>query len=179
MRRQLLMLSAAAVAATVTLSACSSSGNQAATSSTSASTAIGSASASATQAHNPADVTFAQNMLPCHQQAIQMSNIILAKQGIDPRVVQLANQIKAAEGPEIQQMQSWLSQWGQPTTPMMPSQSTMPSPGRRDARNAGNDDVAEANDSFAERARCRCQQAIPDDDDPKPSGRNHHGAERN
>lgn len=128
-RRQLLMLSATAVAATVTLSACSSSGNQAASSSTSASTAIGSASASATQAHNPADVTLAQNMLPCHQQAIQMSDIILAEQGIDPRVVQLANQIKAVEGPEIQQMQSWLSQWGQPAMPMMPSKSTMPSPG--------------------------------------------------
>jgi uncharacterized protein (DUF305 family) len=43
-----------------------------------------------------------------------MSDIILGKQGIDPRVVQLANQIKAAQGPEIQQMQGWLSQWGQP-----------------------------------------------------------------
>ena len=60
-----------------------------------------------------------------------MSDIILGKQGIDPRVVQLANQIKAAQGPEIQQMQSWLSQWGQPTMPMMPNggmtpQSPMP-----------------------------------------------------
>jgi uncharacterized protein (DUF305 family) len=59
-------------------------------------------------------------MIPHHQQAIQMSNIILGKQGIDARVVQLANQIKAEQGPEIQQMQSWLSQWGQPTTSMAP-----------------------------------------------------------
>ena len=29
-----------------------------------------------------------------------MSDIILAKQGIDPRVVDLATQIKAAQGPE-------------------------------------------------------------------------------
>ena len=49
-----------------------------------------------------------------------MSDIILGKQGIDPRVVQLANQIKAAQGPEIQQMQGWLSQWGQPTMSMAP-----------------------------------------------------------
>jgi hypothetical protein len=33
---------------------------------------------------------------------------LFAKQGIDPRVVDLANKIKAAQGPEIQQMQSWL-----------------------------------------------------------------------
>jgi uncharacterized protein (DUF305 family) len=59
-------------------------------------------------------------MIPHHQQAIQMSDIILGKQGIDPRVVQLANQIKAAQGPEIQQMQGWLSQWGQPTMSMAP-----------------------------------------------------------
>src|SRR5262249_8118386 len=60
-------------------------------------------------------------------------------QGIDPRVMNLANQIKAAQGPEIQQMQGWLSQWGQPTMPMMPgmmpngtmmpSGTMMPGPG--------------------------------------------------
>jgi uncharacterized protein (DUF305 family) len=56
-------------------------------------------------------------MMPCHKQAIQMSEIILTKPGLDPRVVQVANQIKAAEGPDIQGMQSWLSQWQQSTTP--------------------------------------------------------------
>jgi uncharacterized protein (DUF305 family) len=121
MRQQLVRLSAAAVVATVTLSACSSSGNQAATSSPSAGTATGSPAPSAAQAHNSGDITFAQNMMPCHKQAIQMSDIILTKLGIDPRVVQVANQIKAAEGPEVQRMQSWLSQWQQPTTPMTPS----------------------------------------------------------
>jgi uncharacterized protein (DUF305 family) len=107
-RHQLVRLSAAAVMAAVTLSACSSSGNQATT---------GSPSASAAQVHNSTDITFAQNMLPCHKQAIQMSEIILTKQGLDSRVVQVANQIKAAEGPDVQAMQSWLSQWQQPTTP--------------------------------------------------------------
>ena len=108
MRQQLLRMSAAAVMATVTLSACSSSAHQAATGSPSASSAL---------AHNSTDVTFAQNMTPCHKQAIQMSEIILTKQGLDPRVVQVANQIKAAEGADIQGMQSWLSQWQQPMTP--------------------------------------------------------------
>jgi uncharacterized protein (DUF305 family) len=121
MRRRALTIGAAALAALLTVTACSSSGNQSATSAmSSAGSSAASTSAPATSAHNQADVTFAQNMIPHHQQAIQMSDIIMGKQGIDPRVVQLANQIKAAQGPEIQQMQSWLSQWGQPTMSMAP-----------------------------------------------------------
>ena len=49
-----------------------------------------------------------------------MSEIILAKQGIDPRVVDLAKQIKAAQGPEIETMQGWLKQWGMPGMGDMP-----------------------------------------------------------
>jgi len=75
--------------------------------------------------HNQPDVTFAQQMIPHHQQAIEMSDILLAKQGIDPRVVDLANKIKSAQGPEIQQMQAWLTQWQQqPSTPGTPTPPT-------------------------------------------------------
>ena len=73
------------------------------------------------EAHNQADVMFAQHMIPHHQQAIEMSDILLTKQGIDPRVTELAKQIKAAQGPEIEQMQGWLTQWGNPPMPPMPS----------------------------------------------------------
>jgi uncharacterized protein (DUF305 family) len=73
------------------------------------------------EAHTDADVTFAQQMIPHHTQAIEMSDTVLAKPGIDPRVTDLANQIKAAQGPEIQQMQGWLTQWG--TAPMPPPMS--------------------------------------------------------
>jgi uncharacterized protein (DUF305 family) len=121
MRRWVLIIGAAALAALVTMTACSSSGNQSATSGTSsAGSSAASTSTPATGAHNQADVTFAQNGIPHHQQAIQMSDIIPGKQGIDPRVVQLASQFKADQGPEIQQMQTWLSQWGQPTLSMTP-----------------------------------------------------------
>ncbi|MHA3020067.1 DUF305 domain-containing protein [Mycobacterium sp. BMJ-28] len=65
-------------------------------------------------AHNDADVMFAQMMIPHHTQAVQMSDILLAKQGVDPRVVQLATEIKAAQAPEIAQMQGWLTSWGSP-----------------------------------------------------------------
>jgi uncharacterized protein (DUF305 family) len=73
----------------------------------------------AAQAHNDADVMFAQHMIPHHQQAVEMSDMVLGKQGIDPRVTELANQIKAAQGPEIQLMQGWLTQWGTPAMPPM------------------------------------------------------------
>lgn len=65
-------------------------------------------------AHNDADVMFAQMMIPHHTQAVEMSDILLAKQNVDPRVVQLATEIKAAQAPEIAQMQGWLTSWGSP-----------------------------------------------------------------
>ncbi|MGB2918779.1 MAG: DUF305 domain-containing protein [Mycobacterium sp.] len=68
-------------------------------------------------AHNDADVAFARDMIPHHEQAIVMSDIISAKQGIDPRVIELANQIKAAQGPEIETMTGWLAQWGAAPAP--------------------------------------------------------------
>jgi uncharacterized protein (DUF305 family) len=90
------------------------------------------------EAHNQADVMFAQHMIPHHQQAIEMSEMVLGKQGIDQRVTELATQIKAAQGPEIEKMRGWLKQWGSPQMPMpsggapghgdmpMPSMSGMP-----------------------------------------------------
>ncbi|CAN5873804.1 hypothetical protein BH09ACT7_BH09ACT7_28680 [soil metagenome] len=111
-----LTIGVAAVAALVALTACSNSNKDQANQTTAGT----STSATATAAHNQVDVMFTQRMIPHHQQAIQMSDMMLGKQGIDPRVVTLAKQIKAAQGPEIAQMQTWLSQWGLPTMPMMP-----------------------------------------------------------
>ena len=66
-----------------------------------------------TSDHNQADVTFATMMVPHHQQAIEMSDTLLAKQGVDARVTELAQKIKAAQQPEIDTMNGWLSTWGQ------------------------------------------------------------------
>jgi uncharacterized protein (DUF305 family) len=79
------------------------------------------APAASNQPHNDADVMFAQHMIPHHQQAVEMSDMLLAKQGIDKRVTDLATQIKAAQAPEIQQMQGWLTAWGNPPMPPMES----------------------------------------------------------
>jgi uncharacterized protein (DUF305 family) len=82
-----------------------------------------------TEAHNNADVWFVRHMIPHHRQAIEMSDMLLAKQGIDPRVTELANTIKAAESPEIQQMQDWLKQWGEPMPAMTPGDMQGPAEG--------------------------------------------------
>jgi uncharacterized protein (DUF305 family) len=63
---------------------------------------------------NMADVMFVQMMIPHHEGAIEMSDVLLAKSGVEPEVVELAEQIKAAQGPEIEQMKQWLDDWGMP-----------------------------------------------------------------
>jgi len=66
-------------------------------------------------------------MIPHHQQAIEMSDMLLGKQGIDPEVISLANEIKNAQGPEIEQMQGWLAEWGASSSPApAPTSTVMP-----------------------------------------------------
>lgn len=65
---------------------------------------------------NAADSMFAMMMIPHHEQAIEMSDTILSKSGVDQRVLDLAQQIKAAQAPEIELMQSWLDDWGMPSS---------------------------------------------------------------
>jgi hypothetical protein len=66
-------------------------------------------------AFNDADVTFAQGMIPHHQQAIEMADIALdPATGASAQVRDLATRIKAGQDPEIQLMTGWLAAWGQP-----------------------------------------------------------------
>lgn len=73
-----------------------------------------SASASPAADVNMADMQFTMMMIPHHEQAVEMADMILGKDGIDERVLTLAEQIKAAQGPEIELMESWLDEWGTP-----------------------------------------------------------------
>ena len=120
----------AALAATAAIGACSNSATKEAAPSASSSVPSASSGTSSSvapaSAHNQADMQFAHMMIPHHQQAIEMSDIILGKQGIDPRVVDLATQIKAAQGPEIEKMQVWMDQWGMGGMSDMPGMSGMP-----------------------------------------------------
>lgn len=73
----------------------------------------GSASASpATSTANDADILFAQMMIPHHEQAVQMSENLLAKTGGTAEVRALATAITAAQQPEIDRFRSWLDGWG-------------------------------------------------------------------
>ena len=123
-----------AAAATLTLAACSSgtstsSGSTTTPASTAGSTntstgmmtsgmmtsaAMSSAALSSgamSSIHNDADVTFAQMMIVHHQGAIEMADLAPAR-AASSQVKDLAVQIKAAQGPEIEQMTSWLQAWG-------------------------------------------------------------------
>lgn len=116
---------AALAASALFVSACSGteSTGEASSVTTSMSTSANASADAGT--HNDADVAFAQGMIPHHEQAVEMSDMLLAKEGVDPRVITLANEIKTAQAPEIEQLTGWLSQWDASTAPSSPS-STMP-----------------------------------------------------
>lgn len=61
---------------------------------------------------NAADSMFATMMIPHHAQAVEMSDMVITKEGVDQRVLDLAQQIKDAQQPEIDMMQGWLDDWG-------------------------------------------------------------------
>lgn len=96
-------LAGALIAGTLTLTACSSdtSGESAASSSSSEQASF-----------NEADVTFAQGMLPHHEQAVEMAQMVEGRTE-NPEIIDLAARIEAAQGPEIETLTGWLEDWGQ------------------------------------------------------------------
>lgn len=65
--------------------------------------------------HNQADIAFSQMMIPHHAQAVEMSDMILAKPDMPADVTALATKIKDAQAPEIELMTGWLEGWNVPT----------------------------------------------------------------
>ena len=111
------LITVAVLALAVPLSACGTSStagiNQSATVAAKASTAAAPAAGATTGAFNDADTTFAQGMIPHHEQAIEMADMALDPQtAAGPKVVALAKAIKAAQDPEIATMKGWLAAWG-------------------------------------------------------------------
>ena len=105
--RRPLALAATGLALALTLAACGSSADH------STMTTDNAGSATSTAAGRDADIAFAQLMIPHHQQALEMAEMALA-QASSPEVKKLAEEIKAAQDPEIAQMKSWLAAWGAP-----------------------------------------------------------------
>ena len=63
--------------------------------------------AMAAQYSGDPDADFARGMIPHHQGAIDMADVVL-KYGKDSVIKKLAGEIKAAQAPEIAQMRAWL-----------------------------------------------------------------------
>jgi uncharacterized protein (DUF305 family) len=102
MRRILLALVAA-----VLLAACNQGGQE-----------QGTAPASpATPAPNDADITFTQNMIPHHQQAIDMAELVETHTD-RAELRKLADGVVTSQNQEITQMEGWLQRWGKPAASM-------------------------------------------------------------
>ncbi|MGV9844561.1 DUF305 domain-containing protein [Streptomyces fungicidicus] len=110
-------LGTTAVAAALVLAACGSDNGSDTGSGTQTSASAGAEDTAG--AHNDQDVSFAQGMIPHHQQAIQMSKMA-ASQASSTEVKDLAARIERAQDPEIETMSGWLESWGEDVPSSMP-----------------------------------------------------------
>ncbi|GAA1080604.1 DUF305 domain-containing protein [Nocardiopsis metallicus] len=101
--KKALMLVAAAFAATVFLAACGGAEEDSAP-------PASETSEQGDSEFNDADVMFAQMMIPHHEQATAMAELAQGRAGDE--VQALAEDIKAEQGPEIEQMNALLEAWG-------------------------------------------------------------------
>lgn len=108
MRRALLPVGATLLA--VTLAAC---GSDTGHSGDHGSMAGGSSSSapSAASDHDQADVMFSAMMIPHHEQAVEMADLVPSRTE-NPQVRALAEKIRGEQQPEIDTMKGWLEQWG-------------------------------------------------------------------
>lgn len=131
--KRTMTLTALALASALTLTACgtgaqdenagaeaSATATSSAPAATPAATATATPSTTATGSaeevsaeHNDADVMFAQMMIPHHQQAVEMSEMLLAKDDVPAEVAAFAQKVIDAQGPEIERMNAMLTAWGQ------------------------------------------------------------------
>lgn len=119
MRKSLIGLGVAGVAAVALVTGCGSNNDMAGMqqNSTTASTP---ASGQQAADHNDHDVQFAQEMIAHHQQALDMAKMVPGK-STNAKVLDLAKRIEGAQAPEIKTMSEWLSKWGaSPTASSMP-----------------------------------------------------------
>jgi uncharacterized protein (DUF305 family) len=102
------------VSAVFALAACGGgddSGSAASSPSVSAETSAG--------AHNAQDVSFAQGMIPHHQQAVEMAELADGR-AASAQVKDLAARVEKAQGPEISTMSGWLKAWDEKVPESMP-----------------------------------------------------------
>jgi len=99
-RTRTIPIAALALTGTLILAGCAPSGHPASSAPTSSPVA------------NIADEMFATMMIPHHEQAVQMAEMMLAKDGIDPQISDIAQQISDTQAPEIEVLRGWVDDWG-------------------------------------------------------------------
>jgi uncharacterized protein (DUF305 family) len=112
-RRRALVATATAAVLGLTLAACGSSDDDASSGHSSKPGMKHSASAEPGGSFNDADVTFAQQMIPHHEQAVEMAKLADGRAS-DTEIKTLAADIEKAQDPEISTMNGWLTSWGKP-----------------------------------------------------------------
>jgi len=60
---------------------------------------------------NEDDIEFATTMILHHERAIEASEIVTAKEDVDPSVTELADRITVAYETDIDQLNTWLDEW--------------------------------------------------------------------
>ena len=102
---------------------------------------------------NGADVSFASGMIVHHAQALAMVGLADKRTGLSSDFTDLVDQIRDEQGPEIQTMTAWLTEWGKtvpPTDGSMPSgdPGDMPSMSGMDHGSMDHDSGDSAGDSM-------------------------------
>jgi uncharacterized protein (DUF305 family) len=124
-------LAVAGLGVALTLTACGATTDAGGTSAADPSTA----QLSRTE-HNDADVAFATEMIQHHAQALSMVDLTIDRP-LDPEVRALADDILAAQAPEIEKMSDWLQEWGEEVPATV-----------RDHAHAGHGDKGEGGDAM-------------------------------
>jgi uncharacterized protein (DUF305 family) len=128
--RKTMLISGIALASALLLGACGTDSGS--TSMPGMQSSAPAAGAGQQAGHNPDDVTFVQQMMPHHSQALDMAKLV-SGHSTNPRIIDLASRVEKAQDPEIQQMQGWLSNWNA----SMPGMSTGTMPGMSDGSMPG------------------------------------------
>jgi len=107
------LTASALLASALVLTACGSDAGDTANSGSNGGSSGGSTAAE-TATGNDADIAFLTGMKPHHEQAVEMSEMVLAA---DPpaEVAAIARQVQAAQDPEIEQMEKMLADLGEET----------------------------------------------------------------
>lgn len=100
-------------AAAMLLSACGGADDSPADGTSSAAAAADAGKSASAGAFNDADVSFAQLMIPHHEQALEMAELADGRAS-DAQIKSIAAKIAKAQDPEITTMKGWLQSWGKP-----------------------------------------------------------------